>query len=237
MKNVINEIIVLSVLIFSLTGQIQCTTVRKANTLSKAEIAAGWKLLFDGKTTKGWHSFNHSEVLAPWTVLNGELHFKITQDGERGWDLVTDEEFEDFEFYLEWKITKGGNSGIFYGVKEGMEYGWASSTGVEMQLLDNIDGADRHDPKHLAGAMYDLIDAAKTSKPVAIGKWNRVRILKYNGKVSFRLNDIVTAEVDMNSDEWKELINSSKWKKADKYNGEDFAKFQRGKIALQDHFD
>lgn len=199
--------------------------------------AEGWQLLFDGQTTNGWHSFNNEKVLPAWRVENGELVLRITDDGERGWDLVTDEEFEDFDLRLEWKISKGGNSGIFFGVKEGPEYGWASSTGVEMQVLDNIEGADRGNPKHLAGAMYDLIDASNSSKPRPVGQWNEVRIFKNDGKVTFWLNGIITAQIDMNSVAWKELVNNSKWNGADQYNGSDFGKFSKGRIALQDHFD
>ncbi len=215
-----------------------CTAnAQKINELTQAEVNDGWQLLFDGKTTNGWHSFNRTEVLSPWKVKNGELNFKITKEGERGWDLVTDEEFENFDLRLEWKISKGGNSGVFFGVKEGAEYGWASSTGIEMQLLDNIEGADRHDPKHLAGAMYDLIDASQTSKPKPVGQWNESRILKKDGQVTFYLNGIVTANVYMGGCEWADLIAKSKWNGSDKYNGEDIGKFQKGKIALQDHFD
>lgn len=209
---------------------------QKQNTLTESEIKEGWQLLFDGKTTNGWHSFNQSEALPAWSVKNGELTLKNEKDS-KGLDIVTNEEFDNFDLCLEWKISKGGNSGIFYGVKEGSDYGWASSTSVEMQVLDNKDGADRNDPTHLAGAMYDLINAKTTSQPKPAGQWNKVRILKNNGQVTFWLNDIVTANVFMNGYEWKELVAKSKWKNADKKNGADFGKFQKGKIALQDHSD
>jgi hypothetical protein len=210
---------------------------QKPNTLSKAEKKDGWQLLFDGKSTKGWHSFNQQTVSSSWKVMHGELTLKITREGERGGDLVTDEDFENFDLRVEWKISKGGNSGIFYGVKEGGEYGWASSTGVEMQILDNMDGADRHHPKHLAGAMYDLADASQTSRPKPVGEWNEARILKNNGLVTFWLNGVITAHIDMNSAEWTQMRHASKWNGANKFNGEDFGKSQKGRIALQDHFD
>ena len=209
----------------------------KPNTLTPEEEAEGWILLFDGVTTAGWHTFNRDKAAEGWTVCDGELRFRLPP-GEKGrGDLVTDAEFEDFDLRLEWKISECCNSGIFFGVKEGPEYGWASSTGVEMQVLDNRAGADRFDPTHLAGAMYDLIDASETSRPNPAGCWNRVRILKQAGKVTFRLNEIITAQVDMNSPEWQRMIARSKWNGADKFNGADFGKFPRGRIALQDHFD
>lgn len=210
---------------------------QKPNTLTPEEEAQGWILLFDGATTAGWHTFNRDGAAEGWSACDGELRFRLLP-GEKGrGDLVTDAEFEDFDLQLEWKISEGGNSGIFFGVKEGPEYGWASSTGVEMQVLDNRAAADRFDPTHLAGAMYDLIDASQTSRPNPAGCWNRVRILKRAGKVTFRLNGIVTAQVDMNSPEWRRMIARSKWNGADKFNGADFGKFPCGSIALQDHFD
>lgn len=80
-----------------------------------------------------------------------------------------------------------------------------------MQVLDNIDGADRHDPKHLAGALYDLISAEKTSKPNPVGGRNDVRILKKDGHITFWLNGIVTADIQMYGDEWNKLIHNSKF--------------------------
>ena len=209
----------------------------RPNTLTEAEIRDGWRLLFDGETTRGWHTFNQREAAAGWMVRDGGLTFRLLPGDEGRGDLVTDDEFGDFDLRLEWKISEGGNSGIFFGVKEGPEYGWASSTGVEMQVLDNEAGADRFDPTHLAGAMYDLIDASQTSRPRPAGCWNEVRILKQAGRVTFRLNGTVTAEVDMDSPEWRQMLARSKWNGADKFNGADFAKFRRGRIALQDHFD
>lgn len=201
---------------------------QKANTLTQEEIKDGWKLLFDGKTTKGWHLYNGSGVPESWTAKGGELNYKKTE-GKKGGDIVTDEEFDNFDLRMEWKISKGGNSGIFIGVKEDPDYRWAFVTGIEMQVLDNIDADDRHDPSHLAGSMYDLIDAKETSQPKAVGEWNEVRILKKDGQVTFWLNGIVTANVFLGGAEWKDLVNKSKFK------GSDFGKFQKGKIALQDH--
>lgn len=204
---------------------------QKPNALIRKEKKEGWKLLFDGKTTQGWHTFNKNKVSKGWYVENGELTFTLPQEElERG-DIVTDAEFENFDLRLEWKISKGGNSGVFFSVKEGEQYGYSSSTGVEMQVLDNIDGADRHDPKHLAGALYDLISAEKTSKPNPVGEWNDVRILKKDGHITFWLNGVVTADIQMYGDEWNKLIHNSK------FNGSDFGRFAKGKIALQDHFD
>lgn len=203
---------------------------QKANTLTAEEVKEGWKLLFDGKTSTGWRSYNGTGFPSAWTTNGGELKFKKAE-GKKGGDIVTEEEFDNYDLRMEWKISKGGNSGIFIGVKEHPDYKWAFVTGIEMQVLDNIDAADRHDPSHLAGSMYDLIDAKETSKPKAVGEWNEVRILKKDGQVTFWLNGVVTANVFLGGAEWKELVNNSKFK------GSDFGKFQKGKIALQDHGD
>lgn len=205
-------------------------SAQKANTLTPEEVKDGWKLLFDGKTANGWRSYNGTEFPSAWTVKNGELNFKKAE-GKKGGDIITNEEFDNFDLRMEWKISKGGNSGIFIGVKESPDYPWAFITGIEMQVLDNIDGADRHDPSHLAGAMYDLIDAGEASNPKPVGQWNEVRILKKDGQITFWLNGIVTANVFSDGAEWDELVNNSKFK------GSDFGKFQKGKIALQDHGD
>lgn len=220
------KIITLLLMLFAM-GAI---SAQKANVLTDEEVKDGWKLLFDGKTVNGWHAYGGKAFPTAWTVKNGALNFKKA-DGKAGGDIVSDGEFDNYDLRLEWQISKGGNSGIFIGVKETPEYSSAFSTGIEMQVLDNIDGADRHDPTHLAGAMYDLIDAGQTSKTKPIGQWNEVRILKKDGHITFWLNGVVTASVYTGGAEFLELVENSKFK------GSDFGKYQKGKIALQDHGD
>jgi hypothetical protein len=103
-------------------------------------------------------------------------------------------------------------------------------TGPEMQVLDNVEADDNKYPSHLAGALYDLIDAKATSKPKPVGEWNKAEIKLLNGKLELKLNGIVTASVTMWSDEWNQLVAGSKFKHMP-----DFAKFKSGHIALQDH--
>lgn len=203
---------------------------QKVNTLTNEEVKEGWRLLFDGKTVDGWHAYGGKAFPTAWSVQGDALTFK-KEAGKSGGDIISDGEFDNYDLRLEWKISKGGNSGIFIGVKESPKYPVAFSTGIEMQVLDNIDGGDRHDPTHLAGSMYDLIDAGKTSQPKPVGEWNEVRILKRDGHITFWLNGIVTGSVFTNGAEFKELVENSKFK------GSDFGKYQKGKIALQDHGD
>src|ERR1700759_969077 len=87
---------------------------QEPNTLSKDEKSKGWKLLFDGKSTKGWHTYLRDTVGSKWQVKNGAIVFDPSQPKEGGGDIVTNESFENFELSLEWKISKGGNSGIIF---------------------------------------------------------------------------------------------------------------------------
>lgn len=191
-----------------------------------------WRVLFDGESTNGWHTYLRDTVAAGWSAADGELRFdpEVGQD-QRG-DIVTDDEFENFELELEWKISSGGNSGIIFGVHEDPKYGATYLTGIEMQVLDNIDAADNKIENHLAGSLYDLIGSTEVSQPKAVGEWNEARIRKDNGQLTLWLNGVQTADVLIGSDEWNELLAASKF-----HDWEGFAKYPKGKIALQDHND
>ena len=204
--------------------------VMNHNILTSEQHAQGWKLLFDGKTTAGWHNFNKSDVSPLWKVEDGSLLMSARGAG----DLVTNDEFEDFELELEWKLSEGGNSGIFYGVKEEPKYETPWLTGLEMQILDDDkhpDAKQGKDGNRKAGSLYDLI-AAKGKKPNPIGQWNQVKIVKKKGKVQHFLNGSKIVEFDMDSPAFAELVKNSKFVKMP-----DFAKFRKGHLALQDHGD
>ncbi|WP_345231900.1 DUF1080 domain-containing protein [Olivibacter ginsenosidimutans] len=203
---------------------------QQANSLTSQEKKDGWKLLFDGKSTKGWHTYRKDKAGAAWTVQDGALVFNSPSDKSEGGDLVTDKEYENYDLTLEWKISEGGNSGIIFGVKEDPKYGASYETGIEMQVLDNIKAEDRHYPNHLAGTLYDLIGSAEVSKPKAVGEWNQARILYNKGEITLWLNGVQTANVKIGSPEWLNLLAKSKF-----HDWEGFAKYPKGKIALQDH--
>lgn len=212
-----------------------CTGNQTKNETTEGQEAAAehhWVDLFDGQTTDGWHTYMRDTVASGWSVQNGELHFNpdVPQEG-RG-DIVTDADFENFELELEWQISAGGNSGIFIGVCEDPQYANTYHTGIEMQVLDNIEAADRLIENHLAGSMYDLIGNAEVSQPKAVGEWNQVRIVKQDGQLTFWLNGVQTADVAIGSPEWNELLAASKFK-----DWEGFAQYPSGKIGLQDHGD
>ncbi len=192
----------------------------------------GWVSLFDGETTKGWHTYRKDTVSAAWVAQDGELRFNPEVSRQQRGDIVTDGEYENFELELEWKIAPGGNSGIIFSVHEDDKYGATYLTGPEMQVLDNIDAGDNKIENHLAGSLYDMIGSKEVSQPKPVGEWNLAKIRKKDGQITLWLNGIQTADVTIGTPEWEEVLNASKFK-----DWEGFAKYPKGKIALQDHGD
>jgi len=196
----------------------------QAGELGEKEKSEGWVALFDGKTLNGWRNYKGEGVKSGWKVEGGAMvHTK------KGGDLITEKQYENYELKLEWKISEGGNSGIFLGVREGK--GAIYFTGIEMQILDNQKHKDRKDPTHRAGACYGLF-ASVDSAVGKVGTWNRVRILKEGDHYQFFLNGVKTADFKTESEGFKKLVAQSKFKKWPK-----FATYRKGHIGLQDHGD
>ena len=201
---------------------------------TKTNQGNGWISLFDGKTTKGWHKYGGGPVGPAWKVADGVLYLDASEkEGVKikgGGDIVTDEQFENFDLKIEWKISKGGNSGIMFCVHEDTtKYKAPYETGPEMQVLDNEGHRDGKIHKHRAGDLYDLIACSKeTVKPV--GEWNQVEIKLLNGKLDFLLNDVSVVSTTMWNDNWDKMVANSKFKTMP-----GFAKFKKGGIDLQDH--
>lgn len=182
--------------------------------------------LFDGKTTNGWHAYLQKDA-GPWKVVDGALQFDPTAPNSA--DLVTDGEYENYELSIDWRIAKGGNSGIIFGVHEDPKLGATYLSGIEMQVLDNVNAEDNKKANHLAGSLYDLKAApADAAKPA--GEWNSAKILKDKGHLTFWLNGKEVINVQIGSPEWTELLNNSKFK-----TWKDFAAYPKGRIALQSH--
>ncbi len=201
------------------------------NRLNTDEIAAGWQLLFDGKTTSGWHLYNEGKIKSAWNVKNGELVCDPNiEKVERG-DLVSDNQYKNFDFSFEWKISEAGNSGVFINVQEAPEFPTAWTTGPEYQLLDNANMPKDYlvDGKHSAGCVYSLSPLLNEVQPKPSGQWNHSRILQQNGVITFWLNGIETGHEDMKTERWKQLIAGSKLG-----NFPSFGKAIQGKIAFQD---
>ena len=207
------------------------------NALSEAEKAAGWELLFDGKSLDGWHNYNQESIGSSWVIEQDAIHLKADERSENGWqvadggDIVFDQEYEDFELRLEWRISACGNSGIMYHVVESEEYAYPWMTGPEMQVLDNTCHPDAKIETHRAGDLYD-IQASKyvTVKPA--GEWNSVRIRIKDGQLEQWQNGRKVVATEMWTDAWYRALKNSKWK-----DHPDFGESRTGKIALQDHGD
>ena len=208
------------------------------NMLTAKEKADGWKLLFDGKTFGGWHTYGQSAAGKAWSVEGGTLYLNAEAEkklaSQETGDLVTNDEYENFDLKLDWKIGVKGNSGvIFYIHEEPAKYEATYETGMEMQVLDNGTPIKRgHDDArlytHRAGDLYDLLAAKEAAKPQ--GEWNHIEIVSKNGKLDFYMNGVRTLSTTMWNDYWKKMIAISKFKQWPA-----FGTFKKGKISLQDH--
>ena len=206
------------------------------NQLTRQQQKEGWELLFDGKTTSGWHNHGMKPAGSAWKIESGVLYLDIDSKKSggagAGGNLVTDREFENFHLKLEWKIAPGGNSGImFYVHEDPARFSEPYMTGPEMQVLDNDGHSDGKIAKHRAGDLYDLIACStETVKPV--GEWNLAEIKCFNGKLDMYLNGSLVVSTTLWDDAWKNMVAGSKFK-----NWPGFGEFKKGRISLQDHGD
>ncbi|MEL7220099.1 MAG: DUF1080 domain-containing protein [Bacteroidota bacterium] len=214
------------------------------NTLTEAEKADGWQLLFNGKDLEGWRGYLKDTIGSSWRVEDDAiyLHADVQEDWkwlpEDGGFIMTEKEYENFELRLQWKITDCGNSGIIYHIVEDEKYGEAWQTGLEMQVLDNKCHPDGKIVKHRAGDLYDLVAADPVMVKPA-GEWNDIRIICDGNKVVHWMNGEKVVEIERFSDEWNELMAMSKFAPANDPGGifADFGGATKGYIALQDHND
>jgi len=212
------------------------------NTLTATERAQGWRLLFDGSTLNGWRGLGYDSVpTAHWKVEGGTIR-KIPNgeiprlpDGQPagGGDLMTIARYGDFELAWEWKIGKGGNSGVKYNVSEELSIRVApnhAAIGFEYQLLDDELAEDNKIPSHRAGALYDLIPPGDSKAVKPAGEWNSSRLLFQGNHAEHWLNGIKVVEFDLGTPRVDSLLRLSKYR-----NIKDFAVRKRGHIVLQDH--
>ena len=216
--------------------EIQPTAASTPNTLTAEEKAAGWRLLWDGKTTDGWRSARSQEFpKAGWEIKDGMLVINETGGAESAaaGDIITREKFSDFELQLHFKITPGANSGIKIFVDPALNKGEGSSIGPEFQILDDVRHPDAklgRDGNRTIGSLYDLITAPADKKVNPIGEWNHARILSRGKHVTFWLNGAKTVEFERGSKAWKDLVANSKYKVWPA-----FGELAEGHILLQDH--
>jgi len=209
----------------------------KQNVLTAREAAEGWQLLFDGLSTQGWRGFKKEKFpQAGWRVNDGMLMVEYSGKGEEGngGDIITEEQFGDFELKLEWKISPGGNSGVMFRVTESDLYKDSWNTAPEVQILDDFGYEKWNDGyviniKQMTGANYDMhAPSFYYAKPV--GEWNQFYIKVQGNHVEHWLNDRKIVEYELGSPEWKELVKKSKFSVYP-----DYGLAVSGHIALQDH--
>ena len=199
----------------------------KDNQLSSQEQKEGYKLLFDGKSTKGWHLYNQGKIASVCVAKNGELKCTPGLEAAHG-DLVTDGKFENYELKFDWKISKEGNSGVFINVLERADIPTAWASGPEYQLLEKSH-QDYNKEMKRSGCLYNFSKQLNNAELKPLGSWNKSVIKQKNGVVEFYLNGVLTARQDFKTKEWKEAIAATSFN-----NFPEFGKFVSGQIALQD---
>lgn len=189
---------------------------------------SNWQILFDGSSTEHWHIYNKPGQKAAWTIQDGALYLDAYSKDGRG-DLITNDEYEEFELQFEWKVAKGNNGGVIFFVQEDTKFGATYITGPEFQVIDNVGYPGQLDPKQKAASLYDLIPCDPSLiKPA--GEWNSSVIRFKNNKLEFTVNGKKAISTIYGDEHWKQMVAKSKF--ADMCC---FAKNTKGRIALQDH--
>lgn len=253
MRKVVS-ILVIAVMIFSCKEE---KKEQKSETVLETEVKTNdWITLFDGTSTEGWRGYNGKTMPPGWVIEDSILTFKTDLGLEKlgseeayegGKDMIYGaEEFDNFELYLEWKIPEGGNSGIFYHLKEG--YDSPPEVSPEYQLIDDLGYAKMHDlteynlslgytdkpeelkPLQQTGSDYAMHPAPADKVLHPAGEWNSSKIVFTSKKVEHWLNGQMLFSFVPWDEAWQEKKNSDKWK-----NAEDYGKYKTGYIGLQDH--
>lgn len=210
------------------TGMIgSCNMKNPDNGLTDKEKKEGWVLLFDGQSTKGWHLYNNDKRASTWSVSNGDL---ICGPDIRfdHMDLVTDREYKNYDLTFDWKINKGGNSGVFINVVEKPDIQATWATGPEYQMLEGTH-PDQANPRQRSGGMFNLFPTKVAMDTTRAGQWYTSRIKQQDGHLEFYLNGVLTVETDLTSPAWTDSVANSNF-----HNFPLFGKQISGRIALQD---
>ena len=206
------------------------------NTLSKNEVANGWKLLWDGKTTTGWRS-THGPDFPPtgWEIKDGLL--SVTEhggeEGGNAGDIITTRKYSNFELLVDFRITTGANSGIKYFVDPSFNKATGSPAGFEYQILDDAvhpDAKKGKDGNRTVASLYDLIPAAKDKPVRPVGEWNTARIIVRGAHGEHWLNGVKVLEYDRLTPQFRQIVAESKF-----HSLPSFGELPDGYILLQDH--
>jgi hypothetical protein len=213
------------------------TNTQSTNQFIQSGKSGGWKSLFDGKTLTGWRGFHSDKVPEVWGVEDGCIK-RAKVAGEKkltGGDLITVDQFENFELSIEWKLSKGANGGIKYLVSESLPPTGRSGVSFEYQVLDDDNHPDAKmgiAGNRTASSLYDLIPASKDKKLKPLGEFNQTRIIVKGNHIEHWLNGVKTVEFDRSSEDYKKHVAESKFKTT-----KGFGEAKRGHILLQDHND
>lgn len=225
----------LSVIFISL-GILSCTQEQKKEveteeiTTEKVEVTTEreWVSLMDASM---WRGFNQDSLPSNWAVKDGMIEC-FGNAGDQGGDIISTEQYDNFELSLEWKISANGNSGIFYHTVEDTMYHSPYQTAAEYQILDDVGFTQPVEDWQTTGANYAMHVANDKKKLKPVGEWNSTRIIFNKGKVEHWLNGEKIVAFDKFSDDWKEKRNSGKWN-----DFPDYGKANNGYLGLQDHGD
>jgi len=233
MKSLIQSLFVLLILVSCKVNKNNTTIEKQEDKVIDKNLEEEWITLFDGASLDNWRGYLADNIYSEWAIEDGTLAFTPSEGG--GKNIITKQKFTNFVLSLEWKISEGGNSGIFWSVFEDEAYPEAYHTGLEIQVLDNERHPDaKANPKyHQAGALYDLVQPAYDVCKRA-GKWNLcvIKIDHNSNKGSASLNGKTIVEFPLHGEAWDNMVANSKFK-----DWEGFGKYKTGHIGLQDHGD
>jgi hypothetical protein len=222
---VLHKLCLLTLVGLTMTGQ-----ALAENTLTPREKKQGWQLLFDGNDMSQWRNFKKEGLNPEWVADDGTM----TLTGAGGGDILTHKVYGNFDLRLEWKISEGGNSGIFFLVDEDGEMIY--SRAPEIQILDDARHSDNAIDTHRSGSLYDMMASHPSSHKPA-GEWNRVRIVFVDGFLRVWQNRINTVTITIGDSAWNTLLQNSKFAQGTNSGFEGFAEARSGHIGLQDHGD
>jgi hypothetical protein len=229
MKKLLYFLSILLIMALCMQCKSKTTPQPTANFLTPEEISQGWKLLFDGETFNGWRNFGKDTVVG-WVIDSGNL-LALGQGGDHANDIITVDEYENFELSLEWKTSTGGNSGIFFNAVEDTAINAIYEIAPEYQIVDEVtwDGDPLSEGQKAAGC-YDMYYADTTKMLMPVGEYNVSKIVLNSGHVENWLNGTKVVEYQMWTAEWDSLKSVRKWKDYPLY-----GTAHKGHIGLQDH--
>ncbi|MEO6905680.1 MAG: DUF1080 domain-containing protein [Ginsengibacter sp.] len=205
------------------------TSAQTPNTLTSKEKSEGWMLLFNGKDLTGWHSYLEKSPGKAWQVQNGTIMLNKNKKSvyKDYADLVTNDEFEDFDLKMEWRMEPCSNSGLMFYVHESPEYKNTYESGPEMQIADLACNDDGRILKCRAGDLYDLVPS-DTEWVNQAPKWNLYEIVSKDGHLEFFQNSHKILQTDLWNDHWRDMIKNSKF-----VEWPGFGTFKKGHISFQ----